>query len=108
MDIERIKAWLEECISLLEDNTPDTTPERIDCNRRLWGKAYRNREEVREWVRVNKPGALIFVDKLREWMVDYYKYFEPGYKPVSGETIDTLPGLIAGRLRFIKEKIESL
>lgn len=108
MNIENIKSWLDECISLLENDPGDTTPERIECNRRLWGQAYRKREEIRKWVLDNKPGALSYVDKLVEWMIDYFKYFNVGYVPVSGETIDTLPGLILERLKFIREKIDSL
>jgi len=106
MDIEKIKAWLEECISLLETNPPDTIPERIKENRRRWGAPFRKRDEIKAWVQANKPAALPYLAELGTWMVDYYKYFDTGYK--SQWSIDELPALILERLEYLREKIGSL
>jgi len=108
LNIDNIKAWLDEAICFFENADKDTTPDRIKTNRKLCGQAFRNREEIKTWVIANKPAALSYLAKLVEWWIDWNDYFLPGYVPVSGETIDTLPDLILGRLKFIRTKIEEL
>ena len=108
MTIEGIKEWLDEGICFFEGSDRDTTPERIKVNRELCGKAFRKREEIKTWVKVNKPAALPYLVKLKEWWEDWNHYFNKGYVPVSGETIDTLADKILERLKFIREKIEEL
>ena len=106
MDIKEVKCWVDKLIELLESNPLDTIQKRIVENRIKVGIPYMVREEVKEWVVVNKPGALNYVKELNEWLVDYYKYFETGYK--AKYSIDELPEKILGRLRFIREKLDSL
>jgi len=108
VDIEKIKAWLEECISLMENNPGDTTPERIGSNRIVWGRPYRGRVEARAFVGLAQKKLLPAFIELQRWLVDYYRYFDEGYRTVSGETIDTLPGLILERLKFLREEINSI
>lgn len=108
MTIDGIKDWLDESICFFENSDKDTTLERIKQNRKLCGQAFRKREEIKTWVLANKPAALSYLAKLVEWWIDWNHYFNKGYIPVSGESIDTLPGLILKRLKFIREKIEEL
>jgi len=105
MNLEDIKNWLEEMVSLLE-NSKDTDDRWQKQTRRLWGKAYRNRFAIKDWVQTNKPTALPYLLELKDWIEAYFRYFEPGYK--SAWSIDVLPDMIKARLTFIKEKIDSL
>jgi len=108
MDIEGIKNWLDKAIDLFENNPADTIPLRISENRKLLGAPFRKREEIKAWVQANKPAALPHLVELKQWMEDWYHYFDTGYRPVSGETIDTLPNKILAKLKWIREKIENL
>ena len=106
MDIVDIKSWLEDAISLLENNSKDTIPERVQENRRRWGAPFRKRDEIKAWVQANKPNALPYLAELKNWLEAYYHYFDRGY--ISEWSIDDLPDMIKERLIFIREKIENL
>ena len=113
MDIENIKQWLDEAIAFFTEvaypkGCYRDIQENIHSNRKLFGIPYRKREEIKAWVIANKPAALPYLAELKTWMEEWYKYFDEGYKPESGETIDTLPQLILEQLIFIRTKIESL
>lgn len=108
MDLAGIKNWLDESIALMENNPTDSTPERIEENRKRWGQAFRKKEEIKTWVIANKPAALPYLVELKTWLEDYYHYFSPSFYPVSGETIDTLPELILERLKWIRTRLDSL
>ena len=105
MNIEDIKNWIEEVIDLIE-NSRDTDDRWQKETRRLWGKAFRRRLEVKEWVLVNKPNALSHLVELKDYMEDYWKYFKKGYQPTN--TIDELPTLILNKALFIREGIDKL
>lgn len=110
MTMVDIKNWLEEAIALFEEVVDGhrDIQENIKSNRRIFGVAYRKREENKDWVLANKPNALPYLVELAQWMTEWYKYFNTGYRPESGETIETLPRLILERLRWIRERIENL
>lgn len=111
MDIQGIKDWLEEGIDFFtrvssKDGNLRDIQQNIESNRRLFGIPYRKREEIKDWVQANKPKALTYLAELSTWMSEYYHYFDEGYK--APHAIDELPDMILGRLKFIREKIESL
>ena len=113
MTLEDVKNWLEEAIDFFTEvesrnGSRRDIQENIKCNRALFGVPYRKREEIKAWVVANKPGALPYLTTLYLWMVDWYKYFQPGYRTESGETIDTLAGKILDRLIQIRTYLDEL
>ncbi len=113
MDIDKFKNWLDEAIDFFTeveslDGHYRDIQQNIHSNRKLFGIPYRKREEIKKWVLANKPNALPLLAELKQWMKEWYHYFDKGYRPESGETVDTLPSLILRRLKFISEKIDSL
>ena len=111
MDLDNVKNWLEETIDFfteVEGGSRRDIHENIQSNRKLFGIPYHKREEIKAWVIANKPKALPYLVELKQWMEEYYHYFDTGYRPPSGETIDTLPKLIYDRLVWLREKIDTL
>jgi len=108
MNIDGVKEWLEETIAQIESNPDDTTPERIRDNRIKLGGVFRRKEEIESSVIANKPKAKNEVAELKQLLYDYYHYFDAGYKPESGETIDTLPTKILTRMKWLRENMDSL
>ena len=113
MDIENIKTWLDEAIDFFteveaRDGCYRDIQQNIKSNRKLFGVLYRKREEIKQWVQANKPNALPYLTDLYKWMVEWYHCFDTGYRPASGETIDTLPKLILDGLIEIRTYLDTL
>lgn len=105
MNTEDIKNWLEELTALI-DESRDTDDRWQKKTRKLWGRAFRRRGAIKDWVLANKPSALSYFVELKDLMEDYFKYFKTGYQP--SRSIDELPALIKDKATFILERIESL
>ncbi len=113
MDIQNVKDWLDEAIEFFGDVVSKTGKYRdiqqnIESNRVLFDIPFRKREEIKAWVQTNKPTALSHLVQLKTWIEEWYQYFDAGYKPPDGETIDTLPGLILEKLKWLREKLDTL
>ena len=113
MTIDDVKSWLDEAIDFFtevesRDGSRRDIQENIKNNRKLFGVPYRKREEIKAWVLANKPAALPLLTELKQWFEEWYQYFQIGYRPPSGETIDTLPKLILDRLIEIRTYLDTL
>ena len=105
MDLDKIKNWLDEAIDFFIEVESDNgcyrdIQQNIHSNRKLFGVPYRKREEIKAWVEANKPNALLYLVELKAWLEEWYHYFDTGYSPPGGETIDTLAPKILARLKL--------
>ncbi len=106
MIIDEIKKWVDDLIKMFEENPRDTLPAIWEDNRRLLGSLYRRRDEIKAWVQANKPGAISYLNELKTLLEEWFKYFDLGYQ--APHLIDDLPNLILTKLKFIREKLDTL
>ena len=89
--LKKITKWADDCLDNINNNPPDTTPERIKNNRIKLSSAYNMRNEIvnisktfSETLQQSVGGAAVILE-------DYYCYFDKGRRAL--HNIDDLPNV---------------
>ena len=108
MDELELTEILEEKIAFLEEvASPDgkyrDIGQNIKSNRIQFGKQYRKKNRIKDYIKKDKPGNETLFDELESFESEWMHYFDSGFR--SKYNIDDLPSLV---LEKTKECMEQL